>query len=63
MNFKVKKVNVKNLTNPSHHMTNIGGPVNLKTGKIKVPKVATATNLTRTGLNRFKNLMRYLKSK
>ena len=63
MNFKVKKVKVSNITNPSHHKTNAGGPISISKKKIKVPEISTSTNLTRTGLNRFKSLMRYLKSK
>lgn len=63
MNFKVKKVKVSDITNPSHHKTNMGGPISIGKKKIKVPKISTSTNLTRAGLSKFKNLMRYLKDK
>lgn len=63
MNFKVKKVKVSDITNPSHHKTKAGGPISLKSKKDKTAKVSTSTNLTRTGLSKFKNLMRYLRDK
>jgi hypothetical protein len=65
MSYKAPKVKVKDTISASHHPTNVGGALSSKKIKkeIKVPKISTSTNLTRTGLNRFKNLMRYLKSK
>jgi hypothetical protein len=65
MKFKAPTVKIKDTISASHHPTNIGGALSSKKVKkeIKVPKISTSTNLTKTGLNRFKNLMRYLKSK
>lgn len=67
MNFKLPKVKVKNLTNPSHHETGLGGPISLS--KIHAPKMSIPhvgeifENPEERSLKRFKNLMRFLKAK
>lgn len=64
MKFKAPKVKVSDITNPSHHKTNVGGPISIRPKKIKVGSVpAFPTNKTKSALSRFKNLMRYLKGK
>lgn len=61
MKFKAPKVVVKDTINVSHHPTKKGGPISASNKKLKVPKISAATDKTRAGLSKFKNLMRYLK--
>jgi hypothetical protein len=62
MKIKSPKVKVSDITNPSHHKTNVGGPISIRAKKIKVGSVGGLHNdKTRAGINRFRNLMRYLK--
>jgi hypothetical protein len=64
MKFKAPKVKVKDTISASHHPTKKGGPISVSSKKPKITKVAaTSTDKTRVGLGKFKNLMRYLKSK
>jgi len=64
MKPKVPKIRVSDITNPSHRATGFGGAVSIKTKKIKIPSVkAIPENKTRTAIGRFRNLLRYLKSK
>jgi len=64
MKFKSPKVKVSDITNPSHRKTGAGGPISIRPKKIKVGDIkGFPTDKTKAGINRFKNLMRYLKSK
>lgn len=64
MKFKAPKVKVSDITNPSHHKTNVGGPISIRPKKTKIPTISgLSEDKTRTSIRRFKNLMRYLKSK
>ncbi len=68
MKFKAPKVKVKDTISASHHPTNVGGALSSskvkKASKIKTPSISPIKESeTRKGIMRFKNLMRYLKSK
>jgi len=62
MKIKAPNVKVSDITNPSHHKTNVGGPISIRPKKIKIGAIkGLSTDKTRAALSKFKNLMRYLK--
>jgi hypothetical protein len=68
MKFKAPKTKVKDTISASHHPTNVGGALSSsrvkKASKIKTARISPMKESeTRKGIMRFKNLMRYLKSK